>query len=333
MASPISYPRFKAFVQGSNAPLTGGKVYFYAAGTSTPQNTYTDATLTVANANPVILDSNGEAEIWPNTGLSYKIVLQDSTGVTQWTLDNLSIAATANEWLLFGGTPTFINATSFSVTGDQTAIFVKGRRLKTVNTGGTIYSTVTLSAFAAVTTVTVTNDSGTLDAGLSSVSYGIIAGSPNSLPQMTNVGVSFVGTSNLVTATAFELFLSSNGTCTTTSDALGEYDSSTGRTTVVYTGRYLIQAVAGFTQTVGATYTVEPRIEIKKNGGTGVALIAQTPALPRNATGVAHSLTNFGVLSLTAGDYIEVFAQASFSAGTIGFTANGGAQLLVRRIG
>ena len=44
---------------GQIGPLNGGKVYFYVAGTSTPQDTYTDSTGKTANANPVILDSAG----------------------------------------------------------------------------------------------------------------------------------------------------------------------------------------------------------------------------------------------------------------------------------
>ena len=61
----------QAYVAASGAPLSGGKVYTYAAGTTTPQTTWSDAAGTVANANPVILDSRGEASIfWVGT---YKI--------------------------------------------------------------------------------------------------------------------------------------------------------------------------------------------------------------------------------------------------------------------
>jgi hypothetical protein len=69
-------------------PLVGGKVYTYQAGTSTPQATYTDSSGSTPNANPVILDSRGEAAIyWGST--AYKIVLQDASGNTIWTQDNV----------------------------------------------------------------------------------------------------------------------------------------------------------------------------------------------------------------------------------------------------
>jgi len=77
------------FFSANGAPLAGGKLYSYAAGTSTPQATYTDNTGATPNANPVVMDANGEANIWL-ADLSYKFVLKDSSDVTQWTVDNVS---------------------------------------------------------------------------------------------------------------------------------------------------------------------------------------------------------------------------------------------------
>jgi hypothetical protein len=88
-----------------------------------------------------------------------------------------------SEWLLYVGRPTYVGTTSFSVTGDQTGTFQVGRRVKTTNTAGSCYSTILTSAFSAgVTTVTLRNDSGSLDSGLSAVSYGLIAAQNSSLP-------------------------------------------------------------------------------------------------------------------------------------------------------
>lgn len=80
----------------------------------------------------------------------------------------------AAEWMNFGDTPTFVSTTSFSVPGNQTARYANGRRVRTVNTGGTIYGTITGSTFTSVTTVTLTPDTGSLDSGLSEVDVGII---------------------------------------------------------------------------------------------------------------------------------------------------------------
>jgi hypothetical protein len=168
------------FVDSNGAPMSSGTLTFYVAGTSTPQNTYTDSTGSTANSNPVTLNSRGEPanEIWLTGGASYKAVLKDSSGSTVWTVDNLAgindvTAQAGNEWVAPGLSPTYISATSFSLTGDQRTIFHVGRRLKTTNSGGTIYSTITAVAFTSLTTVTVANDSGSLDSGLSAVSYGL----------------------------------------------------------------------------------------------------------------------------------------------------------------
>lgn len=86
----LAVPRFRAFTQAGGAPLVGGKVYTYAAGTLTPKATYTDLAGGAVNANPVILDVNGEATIRLDLSAGgYKIILKDSADVTQWTLDDI----------------------------------------------------------------------------------------------------------------------------------------------------------------------------------------------------------------------------------------------------
>jgi microcystin-dependent protein len=77
------------FTDSSGNPLSGGKLYSYTASTTTPQSTYTDQAGGTPNANPVILDSNGEASVWLDPSLSYKFVLKNSSDVTQWTVDSV----------------------------------------------------------------------------------------------------------------------------------------------------------------------------------------------------------------------------------------------------
>jgi len=70
------------------APLVGGKVYTYEAGTTTPKATYSNADGTASNTNPVILDSRGEAVIfWEG---AYKVVVKDSLDNTIRTVDDVS---------------------------------------------------------------------------------------------------------------------------------------------------------------------------------------------------------------------------------------------------
>jgi len=68
-------------------PLQGGLVYFYITGTTTAKNTYSESTGTTANANPVVLDSRGEAAIYLLLDQDYKMVVKTSAGATVYTRD------------------------------------------------------------------------------------------------------------------------------------------------------------------------------------------------------------------------------------------------------
>ena len=96
MSTLLPYPRFKA-VDSLGVPYSGGKVHTYIAGTDTAKETYSDFACATANANPVVLDSNGEATIYLK-GI-YKIVLKTSAGATVWTLDNvIGMSSGGNEY-------------------------------------------------------------------------------------------------------------------------------------------------------------------------------------------------------------------------------------------
>ena len=67
-------------------PLIDGKLYTYAAGTTTPLATYTDKDGGTENTNPIILDAYGSADVWLSD-VPYKFVLKTSADVTIWTVD------------------------------------------------------------------------------------------------------------------------------------------------------------------------------------------------------------------------------------------------------
>jgi microcystin-dependent protein len=79
------------FFDNTGLPLNGGLIYTYQAGSSTPLATYTDVNGTIANANPIVLDSSGRlpSEVWLTYGYNYKFVVKTSTGTTLGTYDNL----------------------------------------------------------------------------------------------------------------------------------------------------------------------------------------------------------------------------------------------------
>ena len=81
------------FFNQQGVVLTGGKLYTYAAGTTTPQTTYTTSAGSVAWTNPIVLDAagrvSGSGEIWL-TSAPYKFVLKDANDVLIATYDNIT---------------------------------------------------------------------------------------------------------------------------------------------------------------------------------------------------------------------------------------------------
>ena len=88
MTTVISPQPKLQFFDANGNPLVGGKLYTYAAGTTTPLTSYTDSTGGTANTNPVILDSRGQASVWLGDSL-YKLKLTSATDEAIWTVDNI----------------------------------------------------------------------------------------------------------------------------------------------------------------------------------------------------------------------------------------------------
>lgn len=118
MASLSPSIKFHA-LDASGNPAAGWKVYTYEAGTTTPKATYTTSAASVANTNPVVLDSRGEATIWL-TG-TYKIRLTTGADALVWEDDNVSDGTTNGSFTnaTFTGTLT-ISSTSVTWSGNPT---------------------------------------------------------------------------------------------------------------------------------------------------------------------------------------------------------------------
>lgn len=115
------------FFDANGAPLSGGLLYTYEAGTTTPLTSYTDSTGLIANTNPIVLDSRGEANVWLDETF-YKFALYTAASVLIWTVDNIN--GTTNS--PFGNT-TVVNftgdgsTTAFALPVDGfTAIYING---------------------------------------------------------------------------------------------------------------------------------------------------------------------------------------------------------------
>lgn len=86
------------FIDSNGNPISGGKVYTYAAGTTTPVTTYTSYDGLTANTNPIILDSAGRCSIWLDDEVEYKFVVKDANDVLLFTTDNINTPP--SQWAL-----------------------------------------------------------------------------------------------------------------------------------------------------------------------------------------------------------------------------------------
>jgi hypothetical protein len=120
------------FFTNTGAVLTGGKLYTYAAGTTTPLPSYTTNAGNVARTNPVVMDAAGRVpdggEIWITAQL-YKFVLKDSNDILIATYDNISgLGAASYQTQNFTGTGTqtvfTLSASSFGE--DYTFVYING---------------------------------------------------------------------------------------------------------------------------------------------------------------------------------------------------------------
>jgi hypothetical protein len=113
------------FFTNTGAVLTGGKLYTYAAGTTTPLTSYTTSAGNVVRTNPVVLDAAGRVpdggEIWITSAL-YKFVLTDSTNVLIATYDNIS-GIGASSVLNYTGTGSTV---TYAVSGAVFDIYING---------------------------------------------------------------------------------------------------------------------------------------------------------------------------------------------------------------
>lgn len=230
MSGPLISSRFLMPGAAPGSAQYAWKLYSYAAGSATPQSTYADSSLLVKNPNPMLMDAMGSAKVWVGD-LPYKLIGQDTTGVNRWSEDNVSqaqVGVNLSEWQPIVGPVVFVTPTSMllpsyplSFSYGPSYPFQIGCRIKSQNSAGVIYSTVIAVSSVANNTqtlLTVRNDSGALDVGLSSAYYGLISqqGTPNgaaqtpSMPYGTNIARA-MWTTAAVPASAITTFQGATG--------------------------------------------------------------------------------------------------------------------------
>jgi hypothetical protein len=188
--TPIVQPRV-TFVDAAGLPCSGCSLYSYAAGTTTPLATYTDASGTSQNTNPIILDAAGGANIWLGAN-SYKLLLKDPSGATIWSVDQVRSGS-----LLPCASANAIQAANSAVNGlncDPTITI--NTVTHTINVGSLPTNHVTIGALGTPTSWTL--DTTTPATAAASLNLGAIgSGTANQIATYPTTGNNLQGSSSI----------------------------------------------------------------------------------------------------------------------------------------
>lgn len=164
------------FFDGNGDPLAGGKVYtFDAAATTTPKATYTTNALSVAHANPIVLDGDGRLpDVFAETGEGFFIEVTDAAddpidefenveALGESSTDNITRTFTASRYRVSSG----------EVETGNDGTLVEYGSLSPVNSGGYVkesgwaetQGTKKIIDFAAVEMTGTLDVSGAADVG------------------------------------------------------------------------------------------------------------------------------------------------------------------------
>jgi hypothetical protein len=192
--SPVGGAAAQFFDNAGNV-LTGGKIFTYAAGTTTPEVTYTTNSGVIAHTNPIILDASGRVpsggEIWLTANINYKFVLKDSNDVLIGTYDNIST---------FASDATLVTYTPASANAVQTTV---ARKLyQTVS----VFDFMTLAQQTDVTAGTLLLDVTTpIQNAINSLERGVLIFPPGYYKTTSTIDILYKNDQNDATQSNFEI--------------------------------------------------------------------------------------------------------------------------------
>lgn len=331
---------FAQWVSGNSIVGAGYKLYFYTTATSTPKNTYSDNDLLVANANPVVADSDGKfSDIFLSPG-QYKVVLKTSADVTVWTGDPVgdsqaNVDATGTFTLSGDITPAQITAdqNNYNPTGLSSATVLRlnsdaarnitglsggadGRLLIVYNVGSfnivlkdESSSSTAANRFALQTDITIAPDVGVI-LQYDSTSSRWRAQGGTSLDSLTSNGADIASatTTNLTTATGDMVDVT--GTTTITGITLTDGDERkvrfTGALTLTHGASLVLPGAANITTAAGDIavfrgYAAGVVRCIDYQRASGLPIVSPTVVFTLSYTSSDQTITTAGALTLAHG--------------------------------
>lgn len=281
MASLTPTPKQQIYGSDGN-PLVGGKIYTYAAGTTTPLATYTDAGAGTANTNPIILNSLGQANIWLASSSSYKFSVYTSADVLLYTVDNIATPIDYISLVTSLASPPPIGSTAPN-TGAFTTLAATTGTITTVNS--TTVNATTVNATTVTATGTITAETLTFEGG----------GSLTKVPESAIQPITASVAANALTVTLNPTTLDFRSATLTSGTVVSRVIASP------------VSVVVSSGSTLGTISAVQSRIVVLALDNAGTVELAVV-----NIAG-GNDLTETGVITTTA----EGGAGAADSASTV----------------
>jgi hypothetical protein len=302
------------FFTNTGAVLTGGKLYTYLAGTTTPAVAYTNSGGTTAWTNPIVLDAagrvSGSGEIWLTDGIIYKFVLKDSNDVLIATYDNItginsnSVAYTNQQEIITAtsGQTVFNLSISYQPGTNSLSVFVDG-----VNQYGpgaqyayteTDSDTVTFTSglhVGAVVKFTTTQQQGAGAVDASQVSYN---------PPFTGGAATNVEDKLAQYISVLDFGADPTGTVNSSTAIQAAINAAQGSTVYLPAGTYILNSSLelNFSTALSPTYQPATRLVgagqevVKLVNRSGAAAIKNTPTLAQTQQSIGIRFDG-GVLS------------------------------------
>lgn len=326
--APLMPEAFPQYLSSTGAPLAGGTLTFDAAGTTTPQAVYSDATLSTPLANPYTLDSTGRPPLGIYlSAVAYKIILKDASGVTIRTQDNV-YGATYLASLAVA--PSVQTTTSTGTVNDfATASITSNLVVVRCNNAADL----TLTGFTAATTagqqlLILSVGAGNVflphqNTGSAAANRAINFATSGNTPLAAGVGLAKYVYDT--TTSRWRLTVHEQGTWITRTFAAGNYTASAGTWTVasatrdayLLKGRSLTFSVTVTGTTSGAPVTVKVALPTAGTSAfTAAASDFTTYYVQGNGSGGAEG----GYANVTAASTVvnyQRFANTAFGAGTV----------------
>lgn len=326
--SPV--PKLKFFDNAGN-PLNGGKLFTYAAGTSTKIATYVDSTGITPNANPIILDYRGECNCWIPPNVAFKYVLAPSTDTDPPTNPIFSVDQLVSSQLitLYGGVDTgsantYVLTFVSNFTAYQDGIVIYWVPAN-ANTGASTLNVNGLGAVAIINQNGSTLTAGQLIAnqvavvmykgtGFQLLSSGLASSASQTIfiARRNSLGTPQTLTNNASTTVIFD---------TEDADAGNNYNNATGIYTAPVAGVYTFTAQLRITSNATAAQLPGTYFFSKNAGGAAPNIILLSGVFPTQASGsiaTASQVARYNgsaTFSLAVNDTIKVIAQQPNNGG------------------